>query len=167
MRVLGYRTRMAFRHLFLPALLLFGSIGASAQKPQSIPLPPSQNPTNADLPVAGASWAGNMLFVSGWLDPDMKTHTDTTSQTVGILKDMQTFLATQHLTFADVAMVRVFLGTGADGKADVAGMTAGYRQFFGTKEQPNKPARTTLQVVLPAATRGALVEIDMVAMRSK
>jgi enamine deaminase RidA (YjgF/YER057c/UK114 family) len=52
-------------------------------------------------------------------------------------------------------------------KADVAGMTAGYTQFFGTKDQPSKPARTTLQVVLPAAARGALVEIDLVAVRPK
>ncbi len=110
-----------------------------------------------------------MLFVSGWLDPDMKTHTDTASQTVGVLKDLQAFLATQKLTLGDVAMVRVFLGgdPARDGKADTAGMTTGYRQFFGTKEQPHKPARTTLQVVLPAASRGALVEIDLVAVRSK
>ena len=27
-------------------------------------------------------------------------------------------------------------------------MMAGYSQFFGTKDQPNKPARTTMQVVL-------------------
>jgi hypothetical protein len=46
-------------------------------------------------------------------------------------------------------------------------MTAGYTQFFGTKDQPNKPARTTLQVVLPAGTRGALVEIDLIAVRPK
>jgi len=110
-----------------------------------------------------------MLFVSGWLDPDMKTHTDTTSQTVGILKDIQKFLESQKLTLSDVAMVRVYLGgdPAKDGKIDFAGMTAGYSQFFGTKDQPNKPARTTLQVVLPAATRGALVEIDVVALRPK
>jgi enamine deaminase RidA (YjgF/YER057c/UK114 family) len=46
-------------------------------------------------------------------------------------------------------------------------MMAGYSQFFGTKEQPNKPARTTVQVVLPAADSGALVEIDLVAVRPK
>lgn len=46
-------------------------------------------------------------------------------------------------------------------------MTRGYRQFFGTKEQPYKPARTTLRVVLPAATRGALVEVDLIAVRPK
>jgi hypothetical protein len=54
-----------------------------------------------------------------------------------------------------------------DGKIDFAGMTAGYTQFFGTKDQPNKPARTTLQMVLPASTRGALVEIDLIAVRPK
>jgi enamine deaminase RidA (YjgF/YER057c/UK114 family) len=50
---------------------------------------------------------------------------------------------------------------------DFAGMMAGYTQFFGTKDQPNKPARTTVQVVLPAGARGGLVEIDLVAMRPK
>jgi enamine deaminase RidA (YjgF/YER057c/UK114 family) len=66
-------------------------------------------------------------------------------------------------------MMRVYLGAdpAKEGKMDVAGMTAGYRQFFGTIEQPNKPARTTVQVVLPAAARGALVEMDFVAVRPK
>jgi enamine deaminase RidA (YjgF/YER057c/UK114 family) len=167
----GYSIGMAIRHLSHMAVVLIGLMvpSADAQALKEIPLPPSQNPTNADVPVAGAVWAGKMLFVSGWLDPEMKTHTDTASQTVGILADLQKFLQSQKLTMADVAMVRVFLGAdpAKDGKADVAGMTSGYRQFFGTKEQPHKPARTTLQVVLPAATRGALVEIDLVAVRPK
>jgi enamine deaminase RidA (YjgF/YER057c/UK114 family) len=160
---------MTIKHLPLLALALIGSLTASAQKLKPIPLPPSQNPSNADLPISAAVWAGDTLYVSGWLDPDMKTHTDTTSQTVGLLKDIQKFLESQKLTLGDVAMVRVYLGSdpAKDGKPDVAGMTAGYTQFFGTKDQPNKPARTTLQVVLPAATRGALIEIDLVAVRPK
>src|ERR1700722_9391109 len=157
------------KYLLFVAAALTGPLTLSAQEFKEIPLPPSQNPTNADLPISAAVWAGDTLYVSGWLDPDMKTHTDTTSQTVGLLKDIQKFLETQKLTLADVAMVRVYLGGGPakDGKSDVAGMTAGYTQFFGTKDQPNKPARTTLQVVLPAAARGALVEIDMVALHQK
>jgi enamine deaminase RidA (YjgF/YER057c/UK114 family) len=147
-------------HLAIVAMTMLFSVTASAQAIQQIPLPPSQNPTGADLPVSGATWAGNTLYVSGWLDPDMKADTDTKSQTVGILKDMQKLLESQKLTMGNVAMVRVYLG-----KPDFAGLTAGYTQFFGTKDQPNKPARTTLQVVLPAASRGALVEIDMVAVR--
>ena len=142
---------------------------ASAQTTQRIPLPASQNPSNSDLPISGAVWAGDTLYVSGWLDPDLKTHTDTTSQTVGILKDLQNFLESQKLTMRDVVMMRVYLGAdpAKDGKGDFAGMTAGYSQFFGTRDQPYKPARTTLQVVLPAATRGALVEIDLIAVRPK
>ncbi len=99
----------------------------------------------------------------------MKTHTDTTSQTVGILQDFQKFLATQKLTLGDVVMMRVYLGAdpAKDGKADFGGMMSGYTQFFGTRDQPNTPARTTLQVVLPAASRGALVEIDLIAVRPK
>jgi enamine deaminase RidA (YjgF/YER057c/UK114 family) len=160
---------MTIKHLPLLAVALIGSLTASTQKIKQIPLPASQNPSNADLPVAGAMWAGDTLYVSGWLDPDLKTHTDTTSQTVGLIKDIQKFLESQKLTLGDVVMVHVYVGgdPAKDGKGDVAGMTAGYTQFFGTKEQPNKPARTTLQVVLPAAARGALVEIDLVAVRQK
>jgi enamine deaminase RidA (YjgF/YER057c/UK114 family) len=107
--------------------------------------------------------------VSGWLDPDIKSHSDTTLQTVSLLKDVQTFLQTQKLTLGDVMMMHVYLGgdPAKDGKMDFAGMMAGYTQFFGTKDQPNKPARTTVQVVLPAGARGGLVEIDFVVVRPK
>ena len=160
---------MTIKHLPLLAVAPIGSLTASAQKAKQIPLPASQNPSNADLPVSAAVWAGDTLYVSGWLDPDMKTHTDITSQTVGLIRDIQKFLESQKLTLGDVTMVHVYLGGGPakDGKIDFAGMTAGYSQFFGTKDQPNKPARTTLQVVLPAASRGALIEIDLVAVRPK
>ena len=163
------RAAMTLPRIGALAVALMTASAARAQAVTQIPLPPSQNPTNADLPVAGAVWAGNTLYVSGWLDPDLKTHTDTKSQTEGILRDLQAFLATQKLALSDVVMVHVYLGTNpaTDGKPDTPGMTAGYTQFFGTKEQPSKPARTTVQVVLPAASRGALVEIDLVAVRSR
>lgn len=150
-------------------VLGISTVSAAAQKIKQIPLPASQNPSNADLPISGAVWAGDTLYVSGWLDPDMKAHTDTQSQTVGILKDLQKFLESQKLTLGNVVMVRVYLGgdPAKDGRMDFPGMMAGYTQFFGTKDQPNKPARTTVQVVLPSGARGGLVEIDLVAVRSK
>jgi enamine deaminase RidA (YjgF/YER057c/UK114 family) len=159
--------RMTIKHLPLLAVALIGTLTASAQTIKQIPLPASQNPSNADLPISAAVWARDTLYVSGWLDPDMKTHTDTTSQTVGLLKDIKKFLESQKLTLGDVVMMRVYLGgdPAKDGKSDFAGMMAGYSQFFGTKDQPNKPARTTVQVVLPAGARGALIEIDLVAVR--
>lgn len=151
------------------AIARTGSLEASTQKIKRIPLPPSQNPSNADLPISGAVWAGDTLYVSGWLDPQIKTHPDTKSQTEGILKDLQKFLESQKLTLGDVVMMHVYVGgdPAKEGKMDVAGMMAGYTQFFGTKDQPNKPARTTVQVVLPAGARGGLVEIDMVAVRPR
>lgn len=157
------------KHLPLVAIVLIASTTASAQDTKRIPLPASQNPSNADLPISGAVWAGDTLYVSGWLDPDIKTHPDTESQAVGLLKDIQKFLESQKLTMGDVVMMHVYLGAdpAKDGKMDYAGMMAGYKQFFGTKDQPNKPARTTVQVVLPAGARGGLIEIDLIAVRPK
>jgi enamine deaminase RidA (YjgF/YER057c/UK114 family) len=158
---------MMIKHLLLLAAALLVSSTASAQTTKWVPLPPSQNPTNADLPFSAAVWAGDTLYVSGWLDPDIKSHTDTTSQTVSLLKDVQKFLVSQNLTLGDVVMMRVYLGgdPAKYGKADLLGARAGYSQFFGTKDQPNKPACTTVDVVLPAGARGGLIEIDFVAVR--
>jgi enamine deaminase RidA (YjgF/YER057c/UK114 family) len=101
---------MTVKHLPLLAVALIGSLAASAQKTKQIPLPASQNPLNADVPVSAAVWAGDTLYVSGWLDPDLKTHTGTTSQTVGLIKDVQKLLESQKLTLSDVVMIHVYLG---------------------------------------------------------
>jgi enamine deaminase RidA (YjgF/YER057c/UK114 family) len=150
---------MRIKHLSLLAVVLIGPLTASAQERKQIPLPAAQG----TLPdVSGAVWAGNILFVSGWLDPDLKTDTDMQSQTVGVFKDLQKFLESQKLTLGDVVMIHAYIGS----EAGYEGYRAGYAQFFGT-DQPNKPAHTTLQVVLPAARRGALVEIDLIAVRPR
>jgi enamine deaminase RidA (YjgF/YER057c/UK114 family) len=39
---------------------------------------------------------------------------------------------------------------------------AGYTKFFGTKEQPNKPARSAVQVAALVAP-GPLLEIEVIA----
>ncbi|HLK27945.1 MAG TPA: Rid family hydrolase [Puia sp.] len=126
-------------------------------------------PPTANLPsgTSSAKWAGNTLYVSGTLDPDIKSHPTTELQTVGVIKSLQKILESQGLTLGDVVMLHVYLGgdPAKDGKMDFDGMMAGYTQFFGTKEQPNKPARTTVQVTLPAGARGGLVEMDLVAVR--
>jgi enamine deaminase RidA (YjgF/YER057c/UK114 family) len=136
---------------------------AAAQGRKEVAAPVSNLPSG----TSAAVWAGNMLYVSGSLDPDISEHPDTESQTVGLLKFLQQLLESQKLTLGNVIMLHVYLGADSakGGQMDFAGMMAGYTHFFGTKEQPNKPARTTVQVVLPAGARGALIEIDLVAMR--
>jgi enamine deaminase RidA (YjgF/YER057c/UK114 family) len=148
---------MNIRHLWLCAVVLIVPLSGSAQERKQIPLPANQG---AAPNFSGAVWAGNLLFVSGWLDPDLATHTDTKSQTVGIYADLQRFLASQKLTLGDVVMIHAYIGT----ESGLLGYRAGYAQFFGA-DQPNKPAHTLLQVVLPAATRGALIEVDLIAVR--
>jgi enamine deaminase RidA (YjgF/YER057c/UK114 family) len=158
---------MMTKYFLLLAVVLTVSVKASAQDSREIPLPPSQNPTGANLPISAAVWAGNTLYVSGWLDPNMKADTDTKAQTVGIFADIQKLLESQKLTMGDVVMIHVFLGNNpaTGGKPDFSGMMAGYTQFFGAPNQPHKPARTTVQVTLPSASRGALIEVDLVAVR--
>ena len=94
----------------------------------------------------------------------VEAYGDTRTQTVGALTRIKNALADQKLGFEDVVMMHVYLvgDPSKDGKMDFAGMMDGYKQFFGTKEQPNKPARTTVQVSALAAP-GLLVEIEVIA----
>jgi enamine deaminase RidA (YjgF/YER057c/UK114 family) len=41
----------------------------------------------------------------------------------------------------------------------------GYKKFFGTPEQPNKPARSAVQIAALVAP-GALVEIEVIAAKA-
>ncbi len=146
----------------LAALLL--ALPAHAQQRREIATPAGLNLPNG---TSAGVWAGNLLYVSGSLDPDIKLHHDTESQTVGVIKFLQRVLEQEKLTLGDVIMMHVYLhADSAKGNTmDFNGMMAGWTQFFGTREQPNKPARTTVQVTLPAGARGGLIEIDLVAMK--
>jgi enamine deaminase RidA (YjgF/YER057c/UK114 family) len=150
---------MKLKLLSLFAIVLIAPLTASAQERKQIPLPAAQGVFSD---VSGAVWAGNLLFVSGWLDPELETHTDTKSQTEGVYKDLEKFLESQKLTLGDVVMIHAYIGS----EAGHVGYSAAYAEFFGA-DQPNKPAHTLLESVLPAAKRGALVEIDIIAVRPK
>ena len=68
---------------------------------------------------------------------------------------------------SDVVKMTIFMAgdPAKDNKMDFAGMMNGYKQFFGTADQPNKPSRSAVQVAALAAP-GALVEIEVVAAKS-
>jgi enamine deaminase RidA (YjgF/YER057c/UK114 family) len=91
---------------------------------------------------------------------------DTKTQTIGALDEIKKALATQNLDMGDIVMMHVYLvgDPAKDGKMDFAGMMEGYKQFFGTKEQPNKPSRSTVQVSALAGP-GYLVEIEVIAAK--
>ena len=75
-------------------------------------------------------------------------------------------LKEQGLGMGDVVMMRVYMVAAPDGKLDFQGMNAAYNKYFGTADQPNKPARTTVQVAA-LVTAGALLEVEVQAARNK
>jgi enamine deaminase RidA (YjgF/YER057c/UK114 family) len=132
---------------------------------------------DSDRPIATGVWAGDTLYLSGQLASPLTpadaakgtaaVYGDTEAQTISTLTKIQAALKAEGLTMADVVMMHVYLaGDPAKGdKLDFPGMMAAYTRFFGTKEQPNKPARSAMQVAALAAP-WALVEIEVIAVKA-
>jgi enamine deaminase RidA (YjgF/YER057c/UK114 family) len=91
---------------------------------------------------------------------------NTVQQTTSTLAGLKAQLAKLGLTFADVVQARVFLAADPanGGKMDFAGMNSAWKKVFGTPDQPNKPARATIQAA-NLVKLGALVEIEFVAVK--
>jgi len=120
---------------------------------------------------------GDTLYLSGQLaapvtQADLAKGTpavygDTEAQTQSTLTKIQAALKAEGLTMGDVVMMHVYLvgDPAKGGKLDFPGMMAAYTRFFGTKDQPNKPARSAMQVAALAAP-WALVEIEVIAAKT-
>lgn len=115
---------------------------------------------------------GRLVYVSGTVpdpvDPaapagSVQRFGDTATQTRSILRKIQAELAAHHLALGDVVMMRVFLvAPPGRERMDFAGMMTAYREFFGTADQPRRPARSTMQVS-GLVDPGWLVEIEVTA----
>jgi len=128
--------------------------------------------------IANAVWVGETLYVSGQVPSPVKPadraagtpadYGDMKTQAASSLGKIEAILKEQGLSMADVVMMHVYMvgDPKNEGKLDFAGMNAAYSTYFGTKEQPNKPARSAVQVAALAAP-GALVEIEAIAVKSK
>jgi enamine deaminase RidA (YjgF/YER057c/UK114 family) len=129
-------------------------------------------------PIASGVWAGDTLYLSGQLASPVTpadaakgtpaVYGDTKTQALSALNKIQGLLQAQGLDMKDVVKMTVFLAgdPAKDNKLDFPGLQAAYTQFFGTKDQPNKPARSAMQVAALAAP-WALIEIEVIAVKSK
>ncbi len=128
-------------------------------------------------PIAAGVWAGDTFYLSGQLaSPVTPADTakgtaadygDTKTQSLSVFTKIQAALKEQGLDTKDVVKMTVFLAADPKlGKLDFPGMQASYTQFFGTKDQPNKPARSAMQVAALAAP-WALIEVEVIAVKSK
>jgi enamine deaminase RidA (YjgF/YER057c/UK114 family) len=152
-------------------LLLLGVAGAGAAKePAGVRrLGPAESPIAAS---AEAPTGSRIVWVSGTV-PDAVDPTapagsaarygDTAAQTRSILRKIEAQLRQHDMNLGDIVMMRVFLVAppGAS-RMDFGGMMSAYREFFGTAAQPNKPARSTMQVA-GLVDPGWLVEIEATA----
>ncbi|KAB2716386.1 hypothetical protein F9K97_24555 [Brucella anthropi] len=152
--------------------LMATSVGASAAEVVRHKIP------NSDFPIAQAVEvpAGmTTVYVSGALASvadekapkgSIEAYGDTKTQTVSALKSIEKTLAGMNLKMNDVVKMQVFLvgDPSKEAKMDFKGFMEGYTQFFGTKEQPNLPARSVFQVA-GLAGPGYLVEIEVIAAR--
>ena len=101
------------------------------------------------------------------LDPKAEPGTlaywgDTKTQALSTFARIKESLDAMKLNFGNVVAMTVYLvgDPAKGGKMDFEGFMAAYTQFFGTKEQPNLPARSTVQVAGLVAP-GMLVEIEV------
>lgn len=126
--------------------------------------------------IAAGVWVGDMFYMSGQLptpitpaDREKGTpavYGNTQSQAESTFMKIQNLLKEQGLGMGDVVMMRVYMTSdpAMGNKLDFAGMNAAYAKFFGTPDQPNKPARSTVQVAALVAA-GALLEVEVQAAR--
>ena len=159
-----------------PALCLIG-LGAvglaamplSAQAPKR--MGPPDSPISASVEVPAGS---RLIYVSGQVpevvnaaaaEGCVERFGDTEAQTRSVIGKIAGVLKQHGLTLSDVVMMRVFLvAPPGQPRMDFQGMMRGYRASFGTAEQPNKPARSTMQVG-GLVDPGWLVEIEVTAAK--
>ena len=127
-------------------------------------------PTSPISSIVVAPAGGKVAYVAGITAPPPpgggpRTE-DTQAQTIAALTKIKELLTAQGFGMGDIVMLRVYLVADPNkGNApDREGMTAGYKQFFGAADQPNKPSRTTIQIA--GMGQGGLVEIDAQAVKA-
>ena len=151
-------------------LLAAAMLAGSAAQAQDIRrVGPPDFPISASVEVPAGS---RLVYVSGSV-PDVadvqapqgsvQRYGDTATQTRSVLRRIDAQLRAHGLDLGDVVMMRVFLVAppGAE-RMDFAGMMSAYREFFGTADQPNRPARSTMAVA-GLVDPGWLVEIEVTA----
>ena len=155
--------------------ILLGSIAVSVSAAQAQVVVKHIQTDKA--PIATGVWAGDTFYLSGQLaspvtpaDPVKGTpadYGDTKTQAASVFAKIKKALQEQGLDMKDVVKMTVFLGPDPKtGKLDFAGMQSEYVTYFGTNDQPNKPARSAFQVAALAAP-WALLEVEVIAVKGK
>lgn len=154
---------------FLPLLAAISFAASAAQAQEVRRLGPPDFPISASVEVPAGS---RLVYVSGQVPEAANTAApegsverfgDTEAQTRSVIRKLDAALKAHGLGLGDVVMMRVFLvAPPGQERMDFAGMMSAYREFFGTAAQPNRPARSTMEVA-GLVDPGWLVEIEVTA----
>lgn len=161
------------RMSLVAAAMLFSSYagGATAKPITRITNPPPAIILGGVVIPPGAE----VLMLSGQLaspiDPaktdSIAAFGDTKTQTISTFSKIKALLAKQGYAMSDIVKLTVFIAGDPDkgGRMDFAGFNDGYKQFFGTAENPNLVARSTVQVAALAGPN-FLIEIEATAAKA-
>lgn len=136
-------------------------------------------PNNNPFPISRAvevTPGTTLIFHSGQVpgpaNPDAERgsreyYGDTEAQAMSVFGRFEASFKELGVDFGDVVKMQVFLvgDPTMDGKMDFAGFMRAYTKFFGTEDQPNKPARSAFQIAGLAGGPNMLIEIEMVIAR--
>ncbi len=147
--MLKLKCRLGARLTFGCLATMAGCIAVGAEAVVRTPLPDGNPfPISAAVTVAAGV---DTVYVSGALPSAINkdapkgtapVYGDMEAQTVSVLTSIQGTLAKLGLGMGDVVKMTVFMTADPafDNKLNFPALMAGYSKFFGTKEQPNKPA---------------------------
>jgi len=136
-------------------------------------------PNNSTFPISRAVevTADTTLIyhsgtVPGPVNPDAERGSreyfgDTETQALNVFGRMEDSFKELGVGFGDVIKLTVFLvgDPEMDGRMDFGGFMKAYVKYFGTEEQPNKPARSAFQIAGLAGGPYMLIEIEAVIAR--
>lgn len=159
----------------LAALLL----PVAAQAKPTSPVPSVERRMSApDALIASAVTVppgSRLIFLSGMTGSPLQpgvTDTpdafgDTAAQAHSIFTKMKAELEAMGLSMGDVVKLTVFLvgDPKLGGRMDKDGLNREFRLFFGTPDQPNRPARSAVQVAALGRPQ-TLVEIEAIAVQT-
>jgi enamine deaminase RidA (YjgF/YER057c/UK114 family) len=157
---------------------LVGSMPAQAEPAQENAIVRHLRPESSPI-LSGVTLPQNaqLLMLSGQVPPvidksqpadSIAAYGDTRTQTIGALNRVKEQLNRQGYTMSDIVRLTVFLvgDPKLGGRMDFKGFSEGYATFFGTPEQPNLVARSTVQVQ-GLVNPGLLVEIEATAAKAQ
>ena len=161
------------RHWIVLGMFMLGA-GAPAASAEPDSIQRNIPPEAAIAATVSLPADARIIYVSGQVPDAVNTaapqgsverYGDTEAQTRSVLAKVEKLLVARGLGMGDVVMMRVFLvAPPGQPRMDFAAMMRGYRAFFGTAQQPSKPARSTMQVA-GLVDPGFLVEIEVTAAR--